>query len=285
VDREDGSATVAKRKSINHVIAAGANADGATLVMQDGTVYRWPADSPEVQQLLASRQTFWGRAALAPGASKLTLVGYQRAFTADLTAPRPKYTAFDAQEIYPAIHFLPDGSRLLAVSYQGELRSVNPDTMGWQVARRDIFESLAGGFGPPMDMVLSRDGSRALVSRTQAGHYRIGVWHLSLETGKGVPLNVPQWHRPTTLAFAPDGRHAVTAESEGGWVGFYDTSNGRSLGFVRAVLEDLSGRSGQVEFPADGRALAVSYTAGYYDHGSTIAVWPWPDVLQAASME
>ena len=34
----------------------------------------------------------------------------------------------------------------------------------------------------------------------------------------------------------------------------------------------------------DGRALAVSYSSGYGGHGSTVAVWPWPDVLTAAGV-
>jgi hypothetical protein len=108
------------------------------------------------------------------------------------------------------------------------------------------------------------------------------VRHVPLPSGRVVELRLPDWHRPTALAYGADGRHAVTAEAEGGWVGFWDVASGKSLGFVRAVLEDLTWRGGQIEFAPDGRAVAVSYNTAHSSHGSTVAVWPWPDALQAA---
>ena len=54
-----------------------------------------------------------------------------------------------------------------------------------------------------------------------------------------------------------------------GWVGFWDLSNGKPLGYVRAVLEDMSWRGGHVEFAPDGRAVAGLYGTGYGTNGST----------------
>jgi hypothetical protein len=75
----------------------------------------------------------------------------------------------------------------------------------------------------------------------------------------------------------------VTAEAESGWVGFWELPSGKSLGFVRAVLEEQSSRSGQITFSPDASTIAVLYNSVDYQHGATIAVWPWPDMLQAAA--
>lgn len=287
VSREDGSAAASARKSYNHVIAAASNAAGTTLVMQDGSVYRWGEGAEDIRPLIANRRPFWGRAALAPDGSRVALLGYQQAFNADLTAEQPRYAPCDTPEGLYALQYAPDGSRLLGVTFGGELHSVKPQTMRADVIRGDAFADLPGGYGPPIDMAQARDGSSVLISRQRSYPYRVTVRHVPLRAGAGiVTLDVPEWHRPTTLAYSPDGRHAVTAEGENGWVGFFGVATGKCLGFVRAVLEGNAWRSGQIEFSADGRALAVSYSAGHYahGHGSTVAVWPWPDVLQAAAM-
>jgi hypothetical protein len=86
------------------------------------------------------------------------------------------------------------------------------------------------------------------------------------------------------MSYSPDGRFAVIL-SDMGWIGFWEIKNGKCLGFVRAVLEDLTHRGGRFEFSPDGSALAVSYSTGHREHGSTIAVWPWPEILNAAKHE
>ena len=68
-----------------------------------------------------------------------------------------------------------------------------------------------------------------------------------------------------------------------GWVGFWRLPSCRSLGFVRAVPEDPSWRGGQITFSPDGRAVAVLYSGFHQERGSTVAVWPWPDVATAAA--
>jgi hypothetical protein len=287
VCREDGSAAVAGRKSYNHAIAAASNEGGTTLVMQDGNVYRWPEGADDAEPLLLYRRPFWGRAALTRDGSRLTLLGYQKAYNADLTAERPRYAPCDTPEGLYAVQYAPDGSRLLGVTFAGELRSVNPQTMRAETVRRDAFDGLPAGYGAPLEMAVARDGSAVLISRQRAYPYRVSVRHVPLRAGAGVTtLDVPEWHRPTALAYSPDGRHVVTAEGEGGWVGFFEVGGGKCLGFVRAVLEGVAWRGGQIEFSSDGRALAVSYSVGHYahGHGSTGAVWPWPDVLQAAKL-
>jgi WD40 repeat protein len=224
----------------------------------------------------------WGRVALTPDGSRVAMISYQFAFIADLTAARPRYVERPAPEGFSAIQFAPDGSRLLALTFHGEVRALNPNTLAAEVVRRDAFDGMPDGYGPPTEMAVSGTGSAVLLRRESYYPRRVSVRHVPLPTGKVVELHLPDWHRATTLAYSPDGRHAVTAESESGWVGFWDVASGKSLGFVRAVLEDLAWRSGQVEFAPDSSAVAVSYNTGHKEHGSTVAVWPWPEVLAAA---
>lgn len=285
LNREDGTTTTTKRRSYNAICSTVSNNDGTTIATQDGSVFRWHTSTDDIRLILGMRQT-WGRITLSPDGSRVVLVDFQNAHTADLTAAKPKYTPLNLMGGmgYSTIQFLPDGSRVLAMNFAGELRAVNPTTLGWEIIHRDVFDGAPIGYGAPGEMALARDGSGVLVSRQRAAPYYIMVRHVPLGEGKAVMLNIPGWHRPTALAYSPDNRYAITAEGEGGWVGFFDVTNGRAIGFVRAVMEDIGWRGGHIEFTADGRALAVSYTATRYNHGSTIAIWPWPDVLQAAEL-
>jgi hypothetical protein len=283
VNRDDGTAATAKRKTaVNLVAATGRNETGVVMVLHEGSVFHWRADRNQLDQVLAGRQ-MWGRVAVPPDGSRVALVSYQRAFVADLTAARPKYVALEIREMYTAVQFAPDGSRLLATTASGDICAVDPETMASAVLRRDAFDGLPTGSGPPSELAVSADGSGVLVRREPyALRGRSAVRHVPLPAGAVVELRVPEWHRPTALAYSPDGRHAIMAEAGGGWVGFWETASGKALGFVRAVLEDRAWRCGQIGFAPDGRALAVSYNTGHHDHGSTVAVWPWPDVLSAA---
>jgi hypothetical protein len=186
--------------------------------------------------------------------------------------------------MYSSMQWTPDGSRLLVMTYTGELRYVNLETMASELIRADAFQGLASGYGPPMEAAMTRDGSAVLVRRDR--YYPSGstIRHVPLPTGKVVELRLPPGHRPAAVGYSPDGRYAVTIEAETGWVGFFEAASGKSLGFVRAVMEGVGWRTGQIEFSPDGRVLAVSYSTGNAQQGSTIAVWPWPDVLQAAGM-
>jgi hypothetical protein len=282
VSRTDGTAVIAKRKTAYTVVATGRNAAGITLVMHDGTAYRWRADRDEVERLLSGRRT-WGRVAVPPDASRVVFISYQHAHLANLTADRPEYTTLDPPQDVMGVGFTADGQRILVTNQSGEIRALNPDTLTAEVIRNDGFVATGGSFGTPNEMAVSPDGAAILLRRE--AYYprrRVSVRHVPLPAGKVVELRIPDWHRATALSYSADGRHAVTAEAEGGWVGFWDVTNGKSLGFVRAVLEDLAWRSGQIEFAPDGAAIAVSYSTGRHDHGSTLAVWPWPDVLRAA---
>ncbi|QJW94861.1 WD40 repeat domain-containing protein [Frigoriglobus tundricola] len=281
VNRTDGAPVTAKRRSVNHLAALGTSASGTVMVMQEGSAFRWRADSDEVEPVLFGRR-MWGRVALTPDGSRVAVISYQFAYIADLTTARPRYIERPAPEGVSAVQFTSDGSRLLALTFQGEVRALNPNSLAAEVVRRDAFDGMPAGYGPPTEMAVSGDGSAVLLRRESYYPRRVCVRHVPLPAGKVVELRLPDWHRATTLAYSPDGRHAVTAESEGGWVGFWDLASGKSLGFVRAVLEDLAWRSGQVEFAPDGAAVAVSYNSAHKEHGSTVAVWPWPEVLAAA---
>ena len=281
VDRADGTSVVGKRKLGNLVIGMATTKTGAVVALHDGTVYRWQSGTRDLEIVLHSRR-IWGRGALAPNGSRLTLLSYQQAFTADLTAAHPQYARRTAFEGFAALRYSPDGSRLLGTTYSGELKTLNVDRGTSDAVRRDAFDGLPGGFAAPTEFALASDGSGALVRRQSFYPSRVLVRHVPLEGGPTVDLKIPDWHQPTNLAYSPDGSYAITAEAESGWIGFWDVSNGKSLGFVRAVLEDLSWRGGQVEFSPGGEALAVAYNTGHSEHGTTIAVWPWPETLRVA---
>lgn len=281
VDRADQTAVVGKKRLSNHVSDIACGPGGPVVALHDGSVYRWSDAGADLALVLRPRPV-WGRVALAPNASRLALLAYQQALTADLTVPRPLYARHQALEGFSLLRYTPDGSRLLGLTFTGEMKEVNVARGTSVPVRAGAFGDLPGGYAPSTEFALSHDGSAALVRRQAYNPHRVLVRHVPLAGGPTVDLKTPDWHQPSSLAYSADGRHAVTAETESGWVGFWDVASGRSLGFVRAVLEDQVWRGGQVAFAPDGSALAVSYSTGHQQHGSTVAVWPWPEVLQAA---
>jgi len=282
VSRADATATVTKRKTTSQILAVATNESGTILVLQEGTVYRWPVGGNDLERVVAARNA-WGQVALTPNGSRVAVFAYQETYTADLTVATPRYTRHSLTEMFTAVQFVPDGSRILTTNFLGELRALNPDTLTSEVIRSDVFGAASGGYGPPSDMAIAPDGS-ALLLRRESYRGRSQICYVPLPSGSVTELRVPEWHRPMSMTFSPDGRYAVTAEAQGGWVGFWELPSGKSRGFVRAVLEDVAWRCGHIEFAPDSSALAVGYNSGYYGHGSTIAVWPWPDVLQAAAV-
>lgn len=281
VDRADGTAVTGKRKLGTHISAIVPGPGGTVIALRDGSVYRWPDGGADLEPVLRGRQV-WGYAALAPGAAHLALVSYQQAFTADLTADRPLYTRHSAIEGYSVLRYTADGARLLGLAFSGELKSVDVRRGTSEPVHRGAFDDLPGRYAPANEFALAPDGSAALVRRQSYNPQGVLVRHVPLAGGPTVDLKLPAWHQATGLCYSADGRHAVTAQSESGWVGFWEVSSGAPLGFVRAVLEDQVPRGGLVEFAPDGTALAVSYSTGQPEHGSTVAVWPWPEVMRAA---
>jgi hypothetical protein len=282
VDRGDGRAIIARKKSVNQLAATGRSEEGISLALQEGTVLRWRADRDALELVLPGRQ-MWGRVAMPPNGSRVALVSYLQAFVADLRVPQPKYTSVQTSEMFTAFQFAPDASRLLVATGAGEISSVDPQTMAQTVLRRDALQRLPGPMSTPLELAVAADGASVLVRREWYGRNQTNIRHIPLPAGKVVELKLPEWHHPTALGYSPDGRQAITADTFGGWVGFWDVATGESLGFVSAILEDLARRSGPFEFAPDARALAVPYSSGQNDHGSTIAIWPWPDVLTAAA--
>ena len=282
MSRADGAVVTAKRKTVYHVTAMGADAAGTVMATQEGSVFRWRYDTDAVEAVLPGRR-MWGRVVVPPDASRVVMHSYQAVHVADLTAARPAYTESSQPEAFTAAQFAPDGRRLLLLTAQGEVRALHPDTLAAVVLRCDAFDGMTAGFGPPTEMAVAPDGSAVLLRRESYYPRRVAVRHVPLSAGKVVELRLPDWYRAETLAYSPDGRHAVTAElREGGWIGFWEVASGRSLGYVRAVPEDTVWNVGQIEFAPDGSAIAVSYNTSNQDHGATVAVWPWPDALGAA---
>jgi sugar lactone lactonase YvrE len=282
VNRFDESAVQAKRKIVGYVAGLACDATATTVLYQDGTALRWEYETGETRALIGPHGTY-GRGALAPDGSRAVFLSYMTSITVDLTAKRPEYARHDPA-LYTAVAFAPDGKRLFATAQPGALVELNPETLSPTVLRPDPFDAAPQSYTAPGDIAVAPDGSAVLLRRDQWQPRRSLVRHVPLSGGRVVDLRVPDWHRPTAMAYSRDGGHAVTADSEGGWVGFWDVASGKSLGYVRAVLEDLAWRCGQVEFAPDGSAVAVSYNTGHHEHGSTLAVWPWPDVLRAAAL-
>jgi hypothetical protein len=281
VNRADGSAVTGRRRIANQVAAVAANGTGAVIALHDGGVYRWSDATGDIEPVLHSRR-IWGRVSLAANGSRLVLLSYQQSYSADLTAAHPQYARHPALEGFYVLRYTPDGSRLLGTTFSGELRAVDLARGTSDPVRTDAFADLPGGYAPPNEFVLNPEGTAALVRRQSYHPARVLVRHVPLAGGRALDLRVPDGHHPATLAYSPDGQHAVTVEAQTGWVGFWEVASGKALGFVRVVLEDQAWGGGQVEFAPDGRAVAVSYSTGHHEHGSTIAVWPWPEVLGAS---
>jgi hypothetical protein len=267
----------ATRKTVRSVTAVGTGPAGVVLITQEGTVYRWTDGADDIEVVLRGRHT-WGRMTLTPDGRRAALISYQDAHTTDLTVSRPSWTRQPAPVGLYMIQYDPDGSRLLATTLVGELRAIDPATMGSEVLRADAFDDQPAWSGAPPELAVSPDGSAVILRREMAFPRRATLRHVPIPVGKVVELRVPPWHRATSMAYSPDARFAVTAEAESGWVGFFEAASGKSLGFVRAVMEDLGWRSGQIEFAPGGTAVAVSYNTLGSDAGTTVAVWPWPDV-------
>lgn len=282
LDRWAGTEVRAKRRVVGHICGLAADDAGTTVLMYDGAALRWDHGTGETRAVLAPLNT-WARGALAPDGSRAVLVGYELAATADLRAKRPEYRHRAPLEMFPALAFAPDGSRLYAAAQSGALVQLDPDALEPTVVRPAAFDGMPPTFVAPGELVVAPDGTAVLMRREQFQPRRSLVRHVPVAGGRTSDLRLPDWHRPTAMAYSRDGRHAVTVDSEGGWVGFWEVDTGKSLGYVRAVLEDLAWRCGQVEFAPDGSAVAVSYNTGHHGHGSTVAVWPWPDVLRAAA--
>ena len=85
------------------------------MVMQEGSVFRWRADSDVVESVLSGRR-MWGRVALTPDGSRVAMISYQSAHVADLTVARP-------QQDLPETHV----AAALHEPAQGEERIPRPD--------------------------------------------------------------------------------------------------------------------------------------------------------------
>jgi sugar lactone lactonase YvrE len=280
VDRSDGSA-VMSRAMVGTLSAIAGTPDGFVLGLANGSVVRWDG-AGGLHRILGSPQMY-GRPALSPDGRRMVVLTQNAGFTADLAAGRPVYERVDGARTYAAVRFSNDGRRLFALTTQGELVSLAPDTLAPTVLRANVSDGIPR-FGYMHDLVVSPDGSTLAVIRETNYPAGLTVRVIPLEENRpAFDLPLPGWHRPNAAAFSPDGSHLVTADPQAGWVGFWRLPSGKALGFARAVPEDPSWRSGQIVFSPDGRAVAVLYSGFHQERGSTVVVWPWPDVVTAAS--
>lgn len=251
--------------------------DGFLVGAADGAVHRWN-EMGNVQ--LLGKPRLYGRCVISPDGRWAIAACQNTGFTADLTAKKPTYTQVDGRRVYSALAFAPTSDQLFALTFTNELIALDPETLTETVAREDVFSGLAP-HGYPREISVSADKSMVVVVREN---------YPSTTTVRVIPLNakhpvydlpLPGWHRPNGVAIAPDGKHLATADQQAGWVGIWRLPSGKPLGYVRAVPEDPSYRGGQISFSPDGSALAVSYLGTNQQRGSTVVVWPWPDVMQA----
>jgi hypothetical protein len=280
VNRFDGTEVLGKPLSgpIAATVAAG---DGFVLGLANGVAFRW--DGGNLTRLVPSPRLF-GRAAMSPDGSRMILLSQNVGFVADLTADRPAYQRVDgAGGSHVALRFSRDGKRVYALSGLGELLAISPTTLASTVLRANVFDGIRP-YGFAHDLAASPDGSAlALIRETYyPASHTLRLIPLA-DNRPAYDLPLPNWHRPNAAAFAPDGTHLVTADPQAGWVGFWRLPSGKPVGFVRAVPEDPTWRSGQVAFSPDGRAIAVLYSGVHQERGSTVVVWPWPDVVTAAA--
>lgn len=281
VSRADG-AEVVGRNSRGAIVAVAGTPDGYVIALADGAVDRWPGGAAALTRVVP-RPRMYGRVLLAPDGRRAVVMSSFVGYTADLTAPRPQYAQVEGLRAFSVLQFAPSGERLLGIAATGELVSLDPATLAETVVRTDVFAGLAR-YAYAQDMAVAPDGEAVAVVRE--------VYSPPSATVRVIPLSdrrppydlpLPAWHRPTALAFAPDGAHLATADTQAGWVGFWKLPSGKSLGFVRAVPEDPGWRGGQLLFSPDGGAVAAVYSGFHQERGSTAAVWPWPDVAHAAS--
>ena len=288
VNRADGSAVLGKSIS-GPLVAHAARPDAVLLGTSGGTLYRWAeSENTPVKWLTQPRQ--YGQLVLDPGGQRAVVLTGEAGYTADLTAPEPRYERADRTQHGSAFRFTPAGDRILGITQAQELVAIDPVTLEATVLRANLFAGLTR-YGSAREMAVAPDGSAVAVVRetytASVAHAVRVVWVAGRdggqEPGRTVDLPLPVWYRPHAAAFAPDGKHLATMDAQTGWVGFWKLPTGKSLGFVRAVPEDPGWRGGQVLWSPDGRALAVLCLGLFQGRGSTVAVWPWPVVMSAAT--
>jgi hypothetical protein len=282
VDRRDGAEAVGRGGFGGTTVAAGGPPGGFVYAFEDGTVYRWDGRGPA--RRLVGRPRLYGRPVMAPDASRAVVLCGEVGFTADLTASHPGYDRADGTRGFTVAKFAPAGDRMFGVSVGGDLHAVNPVTLRDVRVREKAFDGLAQ-YVFPHDLAVSPDETAVAV--VLQAYYPVGhvVRVVPTVPGDRTPprdLPLPSWHRPGVAAFAPDGKHLVTADPVAGWVGFWKYPSLLPAGFVRAVPEDPTWRGGQVLFSPDGRAVAVLCVGLRHEKGSTVVVWPWPDVVRVA---
>jgi hypothetical protein len=275
----DGAETQARgirEPTVGVVAVPGAYLFGGT----DGAVYRWDPGQPAAGRVLP-RAPLYGRPLLDPTGRRAVVLSMNTGFVADLAAETPRYAQVPLTRHYTALRFADSGRAIYGASTDGALVAIDPATLSERVVRDGLFAGQAH-YGYATDVAVSPDESTAAVLRYVYSPSGVLVRVVPVGAGAAPPqFRLPEWHRPTSLAFAPDGGHLATLETGTGWVGFWRLPQGKPVGFVRAVPEDPGWQGGQVLFSPAG-AVAVLYAGFHQERGSTVAVWPWPAVAEAA---
>jgi len=278
VARADGAEIVGKSVSPAVAVVVGTG-EGFVCASGEGSVSIWDGTESAARRVLAKPRVY-GRVLLDPTGRRVVTLSHNFGFTADLADAEPAYHRVEGLRGYATLRFAADGSRLFALMPSGQLVSLDPETLAETVLRENIFEA-SNRYGALHDLITAPDSSAVAVVRE--------IHYPSLDTVRIIPLHasepmydlpLPRWFKPRVAAFAPDSKHIAVADPQTGWVGFWKLPSVKSLGFVRAVPEDPSYRGGQLLFSPDGHSVAMMYCGSHPERGSTVVVWPWPDVTR-----
>lgn len=150
----------------------------------------------------------------------------------------------------------PDAMLLAAACADGKVRV-------WEIATGRLVKTSADFGLTPILVEFSRDG-RLLVASLSRGDGRAGLhlWELPL----GRLRHAAEWTgaRAGSIGFSPDSRMVAVGLGDG-VVELRDVRDGRLLG----RLADRLGAIGALDFSADGRTLATSYTGS----GGALKLW------------
>ncbi len=160
------------------------------------------------------------------------------------------YQAEDVGRVQ-AVAFSPDGARVYAAGDEGVLRV-------WDTESEALLAAFPAQESAILDMALSPDEARAITAHRDGRIivWEVAAWREGAYRAENIPTTAYLRHAEpvTTVAWAPDSRHAVTG-SEDNLLRYWDLDTGEVLHTLRGHADDVS----DVDISADGRyALSAS---------------------------
>jgi polar amino acid transport system permease protein len=156
--------------------------------------------------------------------------------------PRRTFTGHDAAVIEVA--FVPDGSSLISVSQDGQVRL-------WNIASGQMDRELSTGDGFLVDADVSADGTSLAVLREDGN---VQVWDLT--TGQEIQSIAPGQEARLVVALNADG--TLVAAGEGTGIKIWDTQTGSQVHDLPGYWEDPEEQDTWLGFEKEVTALAFS---------------------------